>query len=170
MDTIRDNKGWAVSLRSRYGALFCVTLLMLAGCSTPPRLSQSYPSLEAQQRADIVLVAQQMIGAPYRLGGATPRGFDCSGLVLYTYQQVGIQNLPRTTAGLFRQTQPVTLDDLLPGDLLFFEINGRGVSHVGIYQGGSEFIHAPVSGKQVSVGTLDNGYWSKRLVRAGRLL
>lgn len=159
------------SLRFRCVVLLCAIVLMLGGCSTPPRLSQSYPSSpEAQQRADIVSVAQQMIGAPYRPGGATPRGFDCSGLVLYTYRQAGIQNLPRTSAGLFRQTQPVTLGDLLPGDLLFFEINGRGVSHVGIYKGGNEFIHAPVSGKQVSVGTLDNGYWSKRLVRAGRLL
>ena len=159
------------SLRSRYGALVCVTLLMLAGCSTPPRLSQSTPSPEAQQqRADIIAIAQQMIGAPYRPGGTTPRGFDCSGLVVYTYRQAGIRNLPRTSAGLFGQAHPVSLDDLLPGDLLFFEINGRGVSHVGIYRGGNEFIHAPVSGKQVSVGTLDNEYWSKRLVRAGRLL
>ncbi len=158
------------SFRPHYGALLCATLLMVAGCSTPPRLSQSYPSLEGQQRADIVAVAQQMIGVPYRTGGATPRGFDCSGLVLYTYQQAGILNLPRTTAELFRQAQPVSLDDVLPGDLLFFEINGRGVSHVGIYQGGNEFIHAPVFGKQVSVGTLGNGYWSKRLLRAGRLL
>ncbi len=157
-------------LRSRYGALFYVTVLMLAGCSTPPRLAQSDPSLEAQQRADIVLVAQQMIGAPYRSGGTTPRGFDCSGLVLYTYRQAGIQNLPRTTAALFRRAQPVPLDDLLPGDLLFFEINGPGVLHVGIYQKGNAFIHAPVSGKQVSVETLNSGYWRKRLVRAGRLL
>lgn len=151
-------------------AQLCALALTLAACSTPPRLSQDYPTPDGQQRADIVSVAQQMLGAPYRPGGATPRGFDCSGLVLYAYQQVGIQNLPRTTAGLFRQAQAVPLDDVLPGDLLFFEINGRGVLHVGIYQGGNEFIHAPVSGKQVSVGTLDNGYWSKRLVRAGRLL
>ncbi|MEO6696803.1 MAG: C40 family peptidase [Gammaproteobacteria bacterium] len=160
----------ATSFRLPCAVVLGAALLMLAACSTGLRLVQDTPTKTAQQRADIIAIAQQMIGAPYRPGGTTPRGFDCSGLVLYTYRQAGIVNLSRTTAGLFQQTQPVTLDDMLPGDLLFFEISGHGVSHVGIYQGDNEFIHAPVSGKQVSVGTLDNGYWSKRLVRAGRLL
>jgi len=115
-----------------------------------------------------VAIARQMIGTPYHYGGASPeRGFDCSGLVYYSFKHAGI-NAPRTTETLYRSSFPVDPSALRQGDLLFFRIAGR-VSHVGIYIGGDKFLHAPSSGKVVSYASLNDPYWRSHLLRAGRL-
>jgi cell wall-associated NlpC family hydrolase len=109
-----------------------------------------------------------MIGAPYRYGGTSPRGFDCSGLVYYAYRKVGMHT-PRTTTEQYRQTKRVQVSHLQPGDLVFFRISQDKVSHVGIYAGDGRFIHAPSSGKSVAYASLHDPYWRVRLTGAGRL-
>jgi probable lipoprotein NlpC len=115
----------------------------------------------------VVAAARRAVGAPYRYGGFTPRGFDCSGLVYYAYRQAGI-SVPRTTGALLRAARPVPLDDLRAGDVLFFELEGKKVSHVGIYAGTGSFIHAPSSGKQVSYASLRSEFWRSHLTAVGR--
>jgi cell wall-associated NlpC family hydrolase len=111
-----------------------------------------------------------MLGAPYRYGGNTPKGFDCSGLVVYSYSQAGLTGLPRTAAALEDAAQPVALDELRPGDLLFFQLSGRKTSHVALYVGDREFVHAPSSGGRVERVAFDHVYWGPRIRRAGRLI
>jgi cell wall-associated NlpC family hydrolase len=106
-----------------------------------------------------VAEARELLGTPYRYGGATPRGFDCSGLVYYTHRKVGLA-VPRSTREQLERARPV--------DLVFFRLSWNKVSHVGIYAGNNRFIHAPTSGKWVSIASLENDYWEKRLVAAGR--
>jgi len=117
---------------------------------------------------NIARMAQSMLGKRYRYGGSTPQqGFDCSGLVYFTHTQVG-DYVPRTSRDQLQAAKMVTLDELEPGDLLFYRINGKP-SHVGIYIGNKQFVHAPSSGKTVSITTMDNPYFKPRLIRAGRL-
>ena len=115
----------------------------------------------------VVAAAARVVGVPYRYGGFTSQGFDCSGLVYYAYAQAGIP-VPRTTRAQLRHARPVPLDDLRPGDVLFFETDGKKVSHVGIYAGAGSFVHAPSRGKKVSYASLESPYWSSRLTGAGR--
>lgn len=109
-----------------------------------------------------------MVGKPYKYGGSSPAGFDCSGLVLFSYRQAGIA-LPHNTLQQRHASQRVKLADLRRGDLLFFDLEGKKHSHIGIYLGGRRFVHAPSSGKQVRNDTLDNPYWKKHLSEARRV-
>jgi len=115
------------------------------------------------RRHEVVRVAGQMIGTPYRYGGSNRKGFDCSGLVQYAHRKVGV-DVPRTTASQLAQARVPERRNLLPGDLLFFEIDWQKSRHVGIYEGDGMFIHAPSTGKRVSRASLDNPFWGKRLV------
>ncbi len=116
--------------------------------------------------SDVADIARQMIGAPYRYGGRAPDGFDCSGLVYFSYQQVGI-SVPRTSKEQLKATTPIHLDNARPGDLLFFRDRSK-VSHVAIYLGSGRFVHAPSTGKQVTVASMDNSNYREHFVRAGR--
>ena len=111
-----------------------------------------------------------MLGVPYHYGGSSPTsGFDCSGLVQYAYGQAGIQ-VPRTTGEQYRAALPIRRHALRPGDVIFFRTHGRRfVSHVGIYLGKDQFIHAPSSGKQVSIDSLQDNYWRRRYTSGGRM-
>ncbi|MGZ4395147.1 MAG: C40 family peptidase, partial [Gaiellaceae bacterium] len=102
-------------------------------------------------------------GIPYLWGGATPAGFDCSGLVSYVYAQLGV-SLPHYTVSQWNATVPIPTTDLQPGDLVFFD----GLSHVGIYIGADQFIHAPHTGTVVQIATL-TGYWATHLDGAHRV-
>ncbi|MHB1951895.1 MAG: C40 family peptidase [Acidiferrobacteraceae bacterium] len=113
-------------------------------------------------------VALAMRGVPYRYGGDTPRGFDCSGLVFYSYRREGIV-LPRTAYGQSRLGRKVSRDDLRKGDLLFFEEGGHPWGHVGIYLGRGLFVHAPAFGQRVGISSLRNPYWSEHFTFARRL-
>ncbi len=110
-----------------------------------------------------------MIGVPYRYGGASPTGFDCSGLVIYSYARAGVSRLPHSAVSLERLARPVSLKDLVPGDLLFFRLSGKKTSHVAIYVGDRAFVHAPSGGKRVERVSFDHVYWGPRIRRAGRL-
>jgi cell wall-associated NlpC family hydrolase len=112
------------------------------------------------------IVAVRQVGVPYRYGGSTVKGFDCSGLVQFAYAKAG-KSIPRTTADQWHQMSPVSADNLRVGDLLFFRIDGR-ISHVGLYLGSRRFVHAPSSGREVTIAGLDSDFYRKAFVRGGR--
>jgi hypothetical protein len=118
---------------------------------------------ETYLRDELAKTANSFIGVPYQWGGVSPqRGFDCSGLTMAVYRLNGL-SLPRTSGAQYKTGLSVKQDSLAKGDLVFFNISGKGpVSHVGIYVGGNTFIHAPGSGKRVRRDTLSNGYFKKR--------
>ena len=115
----------------------------------------------------LVQAAMGFLGAPYRLGGFSARGIDCSGLVKKIYQFFDI-NLPRTANEQSRVGMRVARSDLSEGDLLFFNTRRRG-GHVGIYIGNNEFVHAASRKRGVRVDNLDTPYFNKRFIRAVRL-
>lgn len=130
--------------------------------------SQTTQSIEvAPVGNQIAGTALSLVGVPYQYGGMTPDGFDCSGLVHYTYDQFGIR-VPRTSRDQFHASTPVSLARVSPGDLLFFDIGGR-ISHVGIYLGDGKFVHAPKTGTQVTVNRISDPFYEKHFERAGRL-
>lgn len=115
----------------------------------------------------VVGIAQGLIGTPYRFGGETPKGFDCSGLVYYSFDKLGMK-VPRTAADQRDAAERIRRDDLEPGDLVFFRGSRGRIDHVGIYAGAGRFIHAPNAGKVVSYAYLDDPYYRKHFVSAGR--
>ena len=146
-----------------------LTVAALYACAGPS--SREQPARVALgSRTAVARIAVAQVGTPYRWGGDSPRGFDCSGLVLYSYRKVGLTGLPHSAAGLERIATRVPLSELEPGDLLFFRLAGYKTSHVGIYVDDGEFVHAPSGGKAVERVGFDHPYWGSRLRRAGRLL
>lgn len=140
-------------------------LLLLAGCASKEITTAPETGASAgvsMERALILSHAQQAIGTPYRFGGNSPQGLDCSGLVEMTYRAAGIR-VPRTTDEQFR-VLPST-DTPRPGDLLFFG-SGSKATHVGIYRGNRQMIHAPGSGRSVVSVPLDIDYWEQRYLGA----
>jgi len=155
--------------------IFALTITMLglaAACSSTPQSTQARPaSVVKPSKSSAVgeiaaAVALDQVGAPYRYGGSSPSGFDCSGLVQYSYSRAG-KRVPRTTGQLWSSTRAVGRHELRTGDLLFFSIEGK-MSHVGLYLGGRRFVHAPSSGRIVSVASLDAPYYKTAFLRAGR--
>jgi cell wall-associated NlpC family hydrolase len=121
------------------------------------------------QGTELVRVAAALIGTPYKFGGEDPsRGFDCSGLVFYTFDQLGLE-VPRTAADQREAATPISREALSPGDLVFFRGSARRVDHVGIYAGDGKFIHAPSAGHVVSYAYLEDPYYRAHFVSAGRL-
>ena len=156
-------------LRIMSGALTLV--LALGGCGTAPLLVRGpgemteTPSLVSQQQAeDVTIAAVGLVGTPYRYGGNTPRsGFDCSGLVDYVYEAAAGVALPRTVSRLQYWGQPVSRDDLRSGDLILFGRSGDA-THIGIYVGNANFVHAPSTGGTVRLDSLNSRYWSAQRV------
>jgi cell wall-associated NlpC family hydrolase len=112
--------------------------------------------------------AEAMLGTRYRYGGSSPStGFDCSGLIQYSYKKAGV-SVPRSTAEQRRAARIVHVSALRPGDIVFFDQEGKKNSHAGMYLGGLEFIHAPSSGKRVRKDRIDSPYWRKHLSEVRR--
>jgi peptidoglycan DL-endopeptidase CwlO len=111
----------------------------------------------------VVGIAMRYLGTPYRWGGASPGGFDCSGFVMYVYSQVGV-SLPHNAAAQYGYGTPVSRSDLQPGDLVFF----NGLGHNGIYVGGGSFIHSPHTGDVVKISSM-TGWYTSTYVGARRL-
>ena len=111
----------------------------------------------------VVSIAMRYLGVPYRWGGASPSGFDCSGFVMYVYAQVGV-SLPHSSYAQYGVGIPVSRDQLQPGDLVFF----NGLGHEGIYIGGGQFIHAPHTGDVVKISSM-TGWYAATYVGARRL-
>lgn len=150
----------------------CILLwATLAGCAGPGRdygRTTELPPLE-QHPVSVVDTALDQLDSPYRYGGHSPQGFDCSGLVYYAHLRNGIA-IPRTTRDQHRDATPVPLRDLSPGDLLFFRESRRKPTHVGLYVGDGRFIHASTSEQAVTLSRLSNPYWREHLLGAGRYL
>ena len=117
----------------------------------------------------IIDTALQLRGAPYRNGGSTPQGFDCSGFTQWVFAQHGLR-LPREVRDQFTAGQSIDSRALQPGDLLFFATTGSGASHVAIALGGDRFVHAPSSNGVVRVEQLTLEYWSRRFLGVRRVL
>jgi peptidoglycan DL-endopeptidase CwlO len=115
---------------------------------SPPPAGPGHP--------EVVPIALRYLGVPYRWGGASPSGFDCSGFTMYVYGKIGI-SLPHYVSWQYRYGSPVTRSQLAPGDLVFF----NGLGHVGIYIGGGRFVHAPHTGDVVKISSIwDSWYYS----------
>ena len=136
----------------------------------PPVVAVSAAKTQAFSPIQLVMdLANRLRDIRYRRGGRDPStGFDCSGFVRYVFHQgIGV-DLPNTSAAQYHSGQAVARSDLRDGDLVFFRTRGKRISHVGIYVGEGQFIHAPSTGKRVSVSSLSTPYWSRRFAGAKR--
>ncbi|HEV3479788.1 MAG TPA: NlpC/P60 family protein [Gaiellaceae bacterium] len=116
----------------------------------PSAPSTTPPPADASRGAQVVAIAMRYLGVPYKWGGASPEtGFDCSGLTMYVYAQIGI-SLPHYAAAQYQMGVPVSRDQLQPGDLVFY----RGLGHMGMYIGGGNYIHAPQTGDVVKISSV----------------
>ena len=153
--------------------------VLLAGCSTAPvrdagdgRQVASAAVLAAAAADAAVAAASPVaaralaqLGTPYRLGGADPTGFDCSGLVQWSFAGLGI-TVPRTTEEQMAWFRPVPREELLPGDVVFFRLPQ---AHVGVYLGSGEFVHAPTTGRVVERARIDAPWFILGFAGGGRL-
>jgi cell wall-associated NlpC family hydrolase len=120
---------------------------------------------------DVAIYALGLIGIDYRFGGSTPEnGLDCSGLVHHVFQHVTGVVLPRTSKEMSGVGSKIRIDELRPGDLVFFNTRRFSFSHVGIYLGDHRFVHAPSPGGEVEIATLSASYWHARFDGARRLV
>ncbi len=142
--------------------ILLLTLLLAACATTPPG-----QPLSDDQRGTIAMEALGQVGRPYVYGGTTPDGFDCSGLVQYSYAQAGIK-LPRTTGEQLKSGARISLSSAEPGDLLFYEIGGG--LHVALYVGDGRAVHAPARGRTVIVAPVDIEFWQRNFITAIRVL
>jgi cell wall-associated NlpC family hydrolase len=137
------------------------TSVIGAGAETP-EAAVAPPS----RYGGVVGIAMQYLGIPYVWGGSSPAsGFDCSGLIMYVYAQVGV-SLPHHAASQYNYGVPVSRDALEPGDLVFF----NGLGHAGIYIGGGQFIHAPHTGDVVKISSLSDSWYAATWYGARRIL
>jgi murein DD-endopeptidase len=143
-----------------------VLLLLLAGCASSPPIKEvrGYTPAIGLKATHTAL---SMVGRPYKYRGDSPSGFDCSGLVRYSYLTAGL-DVPHGTKALRSVTRLVGTGGMQKGDLLFFDERGGRYSHVGIYIGGNQFVHAPSSGKKVRKNSLGDPYWKKHFREARR--
>jgi len=111
------------------------------------------------KRKPVIKEAKKYFGTPYIMGGITPSGFDCSGFVYYVYKQLGIK-IPRSSFNQYAEL-PKSIKPK-PGDLVFFQTYKPGASHVGIYAGNNQFIHAPKTGSKVGYGKFNDKYWKTK--------
>src|ERR1700744_370778 len=108
------------------------------------------------------------VGTPYHFGGDSKKGIDCSGFTKELYSKVFNLTIKRNSRDIFSMVSPVRKDELQEGDLVFFKIHSRSISHVGIYLGNNRFAHA--SSRGVAINSLDDGYYSRYFYKGGRLL
>jgi cell wall-associated NlpC family hydrolase len=151
-----------------YTVLVVLVGMFAAACvSAPPvRPVRGYTPDVGDKAAGTALT---MIGKPYRYRGESPSGFDCSGLVRYSYLVAGI-DVPHGTKSLMSVTRTVSRSSIRKGDLFFFLQQGKRYSHVGIYVGNERFVHSPSTGKTVRTDSLADPYWKKHFLDARRFI
>lgn len=154
---------------ARLAAIILFSSLLFA-CSGPSNLAQQdahHPGKTNPIETALHTQLAEWRGTPYRLGGNSKRGIDCSGFVQNTFQRRFASALPRTTEQQVRKGKKISKKQLRSGDLVFFRI-GRGVRHVGIYLNNGQFIHASKSAG-VTQSDMNNSYWAPRFWQARRL-
>lgn len=136
----------------------------------PPPLQVSFVDRATATAQDAIDQAMDLLGIRYRRGGSSPEtGFDCSGFVSHVFREgLGLM-LPRSSKEMSKSGELVGQDELRPGDLVFFNTMRKAFSHVGIYLGDNQFVHAPRSGGRVRIEDLRDGYWIKRFNGARRV-
>lgn len=130
----------------------------------------SYGNTDDEKINNVLKVAREQLGKPYVYGATGPDSFDCSGLTSYVFKNGAGITLPRTSKDQSTAGRYVSKSELQPGDLIFFNTSGSGISHVGIYIGNNEMIHAPSSGKNVEVTKITSNYWASKYVTARRII
>ena len=130
----------------------------------------SYGNTDYEKINNVLKVAREQLGKPYVYGATGPDSFDCSGLTSYVFKNGAGITLPRTSKDQSTAGRYVSKSELQPGDLIFFNTSGSGISHVGIYIGNDEMIHAPSSGKNVEVTKITSNYWASKYVTARRII
>jgi cell wall-associated NlpC family hydrolase len=157
-----------LSIRFVKRAVAGLCLLVSTSC-----LAQEAPSGPFEAVPSLLNKAKEYLGVPYRFGGASPKGFDCSGFVRFVFQGFGI-DLNRSSRSQATQGEKVPPGEIQPGDLLFFRFGGNRIGHVGIYLGGGEFIHAGSRGdprtRGVRIARLDSSFYRQRLAAVRRLM
>ena len=142
-------------------------------CGSASSLAQEVAHAPFEAVPSLLGKAKEYLGAPYRLGGASPSGFDCSGFVRFVFRAFNVQ-LNRSSGTQATQGEKVAPGEIQPGDLLFFRIRGNRIGHVGIYLGGGEFIHAGSRGgpgvRGVKIARLDSSFYARRLASARRVV
>lgn len=172
-EIIGINSGW-LKVRSQQGTGYIspeyVEYVPLSGAIKTPE-NMVATSSASGKASEVIAYAKQFIGTPYVYGGSSPSGFDCSGFTSYVYKKFGIY-LNRTSGGQMSNGSKVDRSDLQAGDLVFFtsSSNSKTVSHVGIYVGDGNFIHAVKPGKSLTIDTLSSGYYSTYYWAARRVL
>jgi cell wall-associated NlpC family hydrolase len=154
-------------LSFKAGCVICLVVLLSASCAHAPVGQADGNAPTIGEKA--ALTAVSMIGKPYRYKGNTPAGFDCSGLVQYSYLAAGAKDVPHGTKALVGLTRSIG-KDLQTGDLLFFNERGKKYSHVGIYLENGTFVHAPATGGRVKKDLLEDPYWKGSFVDARRFM
>jgi cell wall-associated NlpC family hydrolase len=136
----------------------------------PPPLEVSFVDRATATAQDAIDHAMNLLGIRYRRGGSTPEaGFDCSGFVNHVFREGLGLILPRSSKEMSKSGEAISRDELRPGDLVFFNTMRNAFSHVGIYLGDNQFVHAPRSGGKVRIEDLRDGYWTKRFNGARRV-
>lgn len=153
-------------LRMACTVICCVIFLSAIGCASLPTQPVSEHTPTTGETA--ARIAETMIGMPYKYKGDSPAGFDCSGLVQYSYQSAGL-DVPHGTKALMNRTRSID-GNLQTGDLLFFNERGKKYSHVGIYLEKDIFVHAPSTGGNVRKDSLQDPYWRDHFIDARRFI
>jgi cell wall-associated NlpC family hydrolase len=157
--------------------VFLLAGLLFAPCAhadeplvVPPPLQVSFVDRATATAQDAIDQAMDLLGIRYRRGGSSPEaGFDCSGFVNHVFRESLGLILPRSSKEMSKSGEAISRDELRPGDLVFFNTMRNAFSHVGIYLGDNQFVHAPRSGGKVRIEDLRDGYWTKRFNGARRI-
>ena len=169
--------------------LATILIVLLSACSTLPPPAQTTrpaePGEPSQQveggdyffldnprdSQEMVIFALGLLDTGYLFGGRNPEaGLDCSGMVSYIVEQISGRRLPHNAARIAEATRPIDIEELQPGDLVFFNTQNRRHSHMGIYMGDRRFVHAPASRGRIRIASLDNPYFKPRIDGARSLL
>ena len=166
---LSTSNGWSkVSYAGKTGYISADYLVTASsGTAISPSNTAASVSISAK-RQSVLNYAAQFLGVPYVYGGSTPSGFDCSGFTSYVFKNT-VGSIPRVAQAQYDATSRVSRDDLLPGDLVFFGSSTSSISHVGIYVGSNQFIHAPSTGDVVKYSSLTGSY-ATRYQGAGRVI
>jgi cell wall-associated NlpC family hydrolase len=156
---------------------FVLAGLLAAQCAhadepivVPPPMQVSFVDRATATAQDAIDQAMDLLGIRYRRGGSSPEaGFDCSGFVNHVFREGLGLILPRSSKEMSKSGEAISRDELRPGDLVFFNTMRNAFSHVGIYLGDNQFVHAPRSGGRVRIEDLRDGYWTKRFNGARRV-